>query len=135
MSAVDAGHVEVTGDGGRTDERALADPGGRAGPELGLGDGTGGGAEPHVDRTWFGRVEGAGYPGRVVLDPPHAEGVLVGEPLRAEEVQEDRAGLRVPPRAHLDLDVVLDQEVPVPEHVVDGLHLEVHVAQAGRRRP
>jgi hypothetical protein len=25
---------------------------------------------------------------------------------------------------------VLDQVVPVPEHVVDGLHLEVHVAQA-----
>ena len=33
-------------------------------------------------------------------------------------------------RAHLDLDVALDQEVPVPEHVVDGLHLEVHMAEA-----
>jgi len=32
--------------------------------------------------------------------------------------------------AHLDLDVVGDQEVPVPEDVVDGLDLEVHVAQA-----
>jgi hypothetical protein len=33
--------------------------------------------------------------------------------------------------AHLDLDAVLDQEVPVPEHVVDGGDLEVHVAQPG----
>src|SRR5581483_2856070 len=65
-------------------------------PELGLGEGTGGGAEPHVDGAWFGWVERAGDPGRVVLDPPHAEGVLVGESLRAEEVQEDRARLRVP---------------------------------------
>src|SRR3954462_8737028 len=81
------------------------------GAELGLGDGAGGGAEPHVDGTGFGRVEGAGYPGRVVLDPAHAEGVLVGEPLRAQEVQEDRARLRVASRAHLDLDVVLDQVV------------------------
>jgi hypothetical protein len=100
------------------------------GPHLGLGDGTGGGAEPHVDRTGFGRVEGAGRPGGVVLDPPYAKGVLVGEPLGAEEIQEDRTRLRVPPRAHLDLNLVLDQEMPVPEHVVDGLHLEVHVAKA-----
>ena len=60
--------------------------GGLSGPHLRLGDGTGGGAEPHIDGAGFGRVEGAGYPGRVVLDPPHAEGVLVSEPLRAEEI-------------------------------------------------
>ena len=35
------------------------------------------------------------------------------------------------PRAHLDLDAAGDQEVPVPEHVVEGGHLEVHVAQPG----
>jgi hypothetical protein len=35
------------------------------------------------------------------------------------------------PGPHLDLDAMLDQEVPVPEHIVDGGHLEVHVAQPG----
>jgi hypothetical protein len=33
----------------------------------------------------------------------------------------------MPPRAHLDPDVVLDQELPIAEDVVDGCHLEVHV--------
>ena len=36
---------------------------------------------------------------RIWLMRPRAEGVLVGEPLRAEEIQEDRARLRVPTRA------------------------------------
>ena len=35
------------------------------------------------------------------------------------------------PGPHLDLDAAVHQEVPVAEHVVDGGHLEVHVAQAG----
>jgi hypothetical protein len=37
----------------------------------------------------------------------------------------------VPARPHLDLDAVVDQEVPVPEDVVDRGDLEVHVAQPG----
>ena len=81
------------------------------------------------------RVERPRRPGGVVLDPPHAEGVLVGEALRAEEVQEDRGRLRVAARPHLDLDAVLHQEVPVAEHVVDGVDLEVHVAQPGAVGP
>ena len=34
-------------------------------------------------------------------------------------------------RFHLDLDVVLLQEVPGTEHIVEGLDLKVHVAQTG----
>ena len=87
-------------------------------------------AEPHVDGAELVRVERARRPRGVVLDPADAEGVLVGEALRAEEVEEDRGRLRVPAGPHLDLDAVLDQEVPVAEDVVDGGDLEVHVAQA-----
>src|SRR5258708_18297371 len=37
----------------------------------------------------------------------------------------------MPARAHLDLDAVVNQEVPVTEDIVDRFDLEVHVTQAG----
>src|SRR3984893_16003778 len=99
--------------------------------ELGLAGERSHRAQPHVDGTDLVWVEGPRYPSGVVIDAAHAERVLVGEPLRAEEIQEDRRGLGMPAGPHLDLDAVLDQEVPVAEHVVDGGDLEVHVAQPG----
>src|SRR5260370_36977130 len=95
-------------------------PRGASGPgrlQLGLRTDTADRAEPDVDGADLARVEGTGHPGRVVLDAAHAEGILVGEPFRAEEIHEDRRGLGMTPWAHLDLDVVLDQEMPVTEHV------------------
>src|SRR6266508_1860268 len=85
--------------------------------------------EPHVDRPWLGGVEGPWPPRRVVLDPAHPEGVLVGQALGTKEVDENGCRLRVAAWPHLDLDAVVDEEVPVPEDVVDRGDLEVHVAQ------
>ena len=50
----------------------------------------------------LGRIEVPRPPGGLVGDPADAVRVLVGQALGPEEVQEDRARLRVAARAHLD---------------------------------
>src|SRR6476620_4789662 len=76
-------------------------------------------------------VEVSRSPGGIVFDPAHTVRVLVSQPLRPLEVDEDRPGLRVAPRPLFDLDAVVLQKMPAAHHVIDAFNLEVDVAQNG----
>ncbi len=66
-----------------------------------------------------------------LADQAHAGRVLVHHPVRAFEVEKDRARGRVPARAEHDLHAALLEEVVRAHDVVDPGHLVVHVLHAG----
>ena len=92
---------------------------------------------PDSDKLFAGSIPRL-YEEYLVGDLADAERVLVGEALRAEEVEEHRPRLRMPARAHLDLDAAVD----IPPFEADALHAllpqsplvqkgEAHVAVKG----